>query len=280
MTATATSSEFGASLRWWRTTRRYSQLELANQAEVSSRHLSFLETGRANPSREMVVHLANVLDLPLRDSNSLLHAAGYAPVYSEADFDGPEMAAVRSVLTTLLDAHQPNPATVVDRLGNLIIANDAAGHLMAALVDPESPAFLPTPNLLRLTLHPDGIRARTTNWIEVAAALLLRLERERNHRPADVDLDELYHEMVAYPGVAELRSHPRPEATSELVVPLRLTTADGAELSLLTTISILGSPNDVTLDELRLETFLPADQPSSEILDGWASPHNNKANDH
>ena len=273
MTATASRSEFGSQLRWWRTTRRFSQLELAGRAEISSRHLSFLETGRSKPSREMVVHLATVLDLPLRDGNGLLHAAGFAPVYTEFDLDAPEMDGVRAVLATILEAHAPNPAVVVDRLGNLVDANVAALNLLSAVVAPDSPALLPVPNVNRLTFHPDGFRTRSSNWHDVASSVLLRLHRERDHRPADVALGELVDEMVAYAEAAGLTVGGRELSSADLMVPLDVVLAggqhDGATLSLLSTISTLGSPYDVTLDELRLETFFPADKTSQEILAAW-----------
>ncbi len=261
--------EFGPRLRWWRTARRYSQLDLANEAEVSSRHLSFLETGRSKPSREMVIHLATVLELPLRDGNGLLTAAGFAPVWSEVDFDSPEMSEIRTVLSTILTAHEPNPAAVVNRLGDLVDANTAALQLMAVAVPADSEALQPTPNLHRLVYHPDGIRHRTRNWDDLASALLVRLERERNHRPADEALDAIVEEMLSYPDVAGLRSNARRIPGSDLLVPMVIDTGGDSPLSLLTTISTIGSPHDVTLDELRLETFFPADEPSRALLATW-----------
>lgn len=278
MTATASPSaapsapppEFGARLRWWRTARRYSQLDLANEAEISSRHLSFLETGRSRPSREMVVHLATVLELPLRDGNSLLTAAGFAPAYSELDLDAPEMAGIRTVLTTILEAHMPNPAAVVNRLGDLVDANPAALQLMAAAVPAGSEAAEPTPNLNRLVFHPGGIRARTRNWAELASAILVRLERERNHRPADEALASMVEEMLSYPDVPHLRSSSPILLGTDLLVPLVIEVGTDETLSLLTTISTIGSPHDVTLDELRLETFFPADAAGRELLATWS----------
>lgn len=279
MTATASPSaarsapppEFGARLRWWRTARRYSQLDLAGEAEISSRHLSFLETGRSKPSREMVIHLATVLELPLRDGNGLLAAAGFAPVYSEVDLDAPEMAGIRTVLATILDAHMPNPAAVVNRLGDLVDANLAALRLMSETVPSGSEALEPAPNLHRLVFHPEGIRARTRNWADVASALLVRLERERNHRPADEALTALVDEMVSYVDVAELRSRQQLSAGGDLLVPMMIEIDGGGVLSLLTTISTIGSPHDVTLDELRLETFFPSDDAGRRLLAAWSS---------
>ncbi|MEM7275242.1 MAG: helix-turn-helix transcriptional regulator [Actinomycetota bacterium] len=258
---------FGTSLRWWRTTRRYSQLELAGVAEVSSRHLSFLETGRSKPSREMVVHLATVLDLPLRDRNELLHRAGFAPAYPHSDIDGPEMADIRLVLSRILAGHQPNPAVVVDRRGDLVDANDAALSLLAATVGSDSPALLPTINLSRLTLHPRGLRPCIRNWDAVAATVLLRLERETAHRPADTTLAELLDELRAFPGVSALGRVSAMPTGADLLVPVDLVTLDGDQLRLVTTIATIGAPHDVTLDELRLETFFPADEETRERLE-------------
>ncbi len=219
----------------------------------------------------MVIHLATVLELPLRDGNGLLAAAGFAPVYSEVDLEAPEMSGIRMVLSTILEAHMPNPAAVINRLGDLIDANPAALGLMAAAVPAGGAALEPTPNLHRLVYHPDGIRARTRNWEDVASALLLRLERERNHRPADDSLAALVAEMLSYPDVAELRLRPRPAEASDLLVSMDIETDTGEVLSLLTTISTVGSPHDITLDELRLETFFPADEVSRRILASWSS---------
>ena len=222
----------------------------------------------------MVIHLATVLELPLRDGNALLAAAGFAPAYSEVDIDAPEMAGIRSVLSTILDAHMPNPAAVVNRLGDLIDANPAALQLMSVVLPEGSDAVAPPANLHRLVYHPDGIRARTRNWADVASALLLRLERERNHRPADGALAAMVDEMLSYPDVAELRSRPQPLPGADLLVPMVIDLGDGgsgSDLSLLTTISTIGSPSDVTLDELRLETFFPADEASRAVLAAWAT---------
>lgn len=261
--------DFGSALRWWRTSRRFSQLELANEAEVSSRHLSFLETGKAQPSREMVVHLGIVLDLPLRDRNALLHAAGFAPVYPHSDFEGPEMNEVRSVLRTILDAHGANPAMVVDRRGDVIDSNAAAQMMIIAMVPLDSDALQPVPNVNRLTFHPDGIRSRTRNWDVVAANILQRLERERAFRPADEQFGALLDEMLEYPDVAALHRQPELPNGADLLVPLQVETFAGDELQLMTTIATIGAPYDVTLDELRLETFFPTDAATAATLGDW-----------
>ncbi len=267
--ATAVDS-FGSSLRWWRTTRRFSQLDLATEAEVSSRHLSYLETGKAQPSREMVIHLSTVLDLPLRDRNLLLHSAGYAPAYGERDLDAPEMDDVRRVLRWILTAHSPNPALVVDRRGDVVDANGAAFRLLTELVDDDSPALEPALNGHRIVLHPRGIRDRTENWAEVAANVLQRLEREQAHRPADEALASLLAEIVDYPDVAPLRRQTEMPSGSDLLIILRARTGNGEPLRLLSTIATIGAPYDVTLDELRLETFFPGDEATAGLLQRWA----------
>lgn len=264
---------FGSTLRWWRTTRRFSQLQLAVEAEVSSRHISFMETGKANPSREMVVHLATVLDLPLREPerNGLLHAAGFAPAYSHSDFDAPEMDDVRAVIGQILDAHSPNPAVVVDRRGDLVDANPAAMMLVATTVDQDSAALLPQVNVHRIALHPDGTKPRASNWADVAASILQRLEREQAHRPSDALLEALLEEVWSYPDVQELRKQITLPTGRDLLIPLQLTTFNGDELRLVSTIATLGAPYDVTLDELSLETFFPADDATRNTLARWAS---------
>ncbi len=258
---------FGTTLRWWRTTRRFSQLQLALDADVSSRHISFLETGRAKPSREMVIHLAVVLDLPLRDRNQLLHSAGFAPAYSHSEYSAPTMDSVRSVISEILTAHLPNPAVVVDRRGDLVDANVAGIQLIGAVVEPGSAALQPVPNLNRLTLHPDGIKNRTTNWSDIATNVLQRLEREQVHRPADQQLSDLLDEVLSYPDIETLRRQTSLPTGADLLVTLQLTTLQGRSLTLVSTIATIGAPYDITLDELRLETFFPADKETRVILE-------------
>lgn len=261
---TTTVLRFGDLLRRWRNARRVSQLDLAAAAEVSQRHVSFLETGRAAPSREMVIHLGTVLDVPLRDRNVLLAAAGYAAVYSEGRLDGPDLEQVRHVLELILGAHEPFPAYVVDRGWNLLLTNQAAGVLVAMLVDPGD-ASLFGANLIRLSLHPRGLRRFLVNWEEAATSLLDRVEREMLERPTDQDLADLLAEVREYPGIDELPERPRVPSTSALLVPLHIRT-DAIELKLFTTIATIGAPYDVTLEELRLESLLPADVDSEAVL--------------
>lgn len=257
-----TRDSFGDALRSWRGRRNRSQLTLATEAGVSQRHISFLETGRSKPSREMVVHLGLVLDVPLRERNAMLIAAGFAPVYPERSIDDPDLAGVRHALELMLGAHNPFPAYIVDRRWNLLLANESAGLLIAAL--PEAAQGLAT-NLARLTLHPDGLRQVATNWPEVAAAVMVRLERELDELPADSGLAELLDEVREFPGLPDERSKSRIPSAHELLVPLRVSLG-GQALSFFTTIATLMAPTDITLEELRLETLLPADEATEAVL--------------
>lgn len=263
MTATMTPTS-GDVLRQWRKARRLSQLELSVAAGVSQRHLSFLETGRSAPSREMVIHLATILDVPLRDRNRWLAAAGYAAIYTERGLDEPAMNQVRHVLELLLDAHQPFPAYVVDRAWNLVMTNPPAVALIGMMVTPDKAALFEG-NIMRLFMHPDGMREHVVNWDSAAAALMRRLERELTERPGDTALTSLLDEVRAYPGVDQLPDRPKLPSGSDLLVPLHVRTPVG-EMRLLTTIATIGAPFDVTLEELRLETLLPADPETESIL--------------
>ena len=261
----ANSVPFGAILRDRRRARRYSQLQLAGLADVSQRHISFLETGRSHPSREMVVHLANVLDLPLRDRNILLTAAGFAPAYRETGLDEPAMDQVRHVLEFVLAAHEPFPTLVIDRRWDVVMSNDAASRLTAAIIDPATAPIDRGVNIARLTFHPDGLRTVMVGWDEVAASVLERLEREVVDRPGDRELGVLFEEMLTYPGVARLRRPPRLPSGDDLLLPVHYR-SDDIEVRLLTTIATIGAPYDITLEELRLETFYPADSESEQVL--------------
>lgn len=249
----------GELLRDWRQRRRRSQLDLAVGAEVSARHLSFVETGRSKPSRELVLHLAEHLDVPLRERNTLLLAAGYAPTYRETPFGAPEMAAVRSAITELLAAH-PYPALVVDRRWNLVEANPAA-MLLVRDVDPE--LLEPPVNVVRLGLHPNGLPRTAANAPEFSRHLLGRLERQVE-LTADAELAALLDEVRAYlpPGAAPAGGA---AARHEVVTTLALRTEAG-EIRFFTTIATVGTPLDVTAAELAIETFLPADPDSAERL--------------
>ncbi len=253
MTVSAAPPPVGELLRSWRQRRSLSQLELALDAAVSSRHVSFLETGRARPSREMVLHLADHLEIPLRDRNGLLLAAGYAPLYGERLLETKEMAPVRQALERFLRAHEPYPAVVIDRHYNLLDANDAL-HLLTDGVAPE--LLAPPANALRVTLHPQGMAPRIVNLAEWSAHLLTRLRRQASVT-GDPELESLHDELAAYPGV-ELEP-PHEEITgAEILLPLRLRDASGDELALFSTVSTFGTAVDITLAELAVEAFYPA----------------------
>jgi transcriptional regulator with XRE-family HTH domain len=250
----------GALLRHWRQHRRLSQLALALQAEISTRHLSFMETGRASPSREMVLRLAEQLDVPLRERNQLLLAAGYAPVYAEGALDAPHLAAVRGAVRQVLAGHEPYPAVVVDRGWRLVEANGGVA-LLTAGVPPE--LLTPPVNVLRVSLHPDGLAPRIVNLGEWRAHLLGRLRRQVALTD-DPALAALYDELRAYPC-------PQPEPEVELpgpgdvAVPLRFRHGD-RELAFISTVATFGTPLDVTVAELVIESFFPADAETAAVL--------------
>jgi transcriptional regulator with XRE-family HTH domain len=255
----ASSRPIGAHLRAWRQRRHRSQLDLALDAEISQRHLSFIESGRAMPSRDMVLRLAETLDVPLRERNALLLAAGFAPFYAERPLDDPALAAARDVVEAILRAHVPNPALAVDRHWTLISANEAVAPLMAGVTDP---ALLQPPvNVLRLGLHPDGMAPRIANLPEWRAHILDRLRRQAEIS-ADTVLVEMAKELAALGG--PVWAVPGP-VDHDIAVPLELDTPQG-RLSLLSTTTVFGTPTEVTLSELSIEAFYPADAATAERL--------------
>ena len=256
---TRPQSPIGEMLRQWRERRRISQLDLAIQADISTRHLSFVETGRSAPSRDMVLHLADNLEVPLRERNHLLLAAGYAPVYGESSLDSPQMAAVRQAVRLVLKAHEPFPALVVDRKWNMVDANATIALLTAGA----APHLLEPPvNVLRLSLHPQGVAPRIVNLGEWRGHLLSRLRREIAVT-ADAELGELYDELRDYPaGKAPDVESPGP---GEVIVPLRIRT-DAGELRFFGTVATFGTPMDVTVAELSIESFFPADPQTADAL--------------
>ncbi len=255
VTATPTRSTFGPLLRQWRTRRRLSQLDLAVESDVSARHISFLETGRSQPSREMVLRLATQLDVPLRERNQLLLGAGYAPEYRARSLDDAEMAPVRAAVDAVLRAHAPHPALAVDRHWELVSANAGIDLLTRGV----APHLLEPPvNVLRLSLHPDGLAGRIRNLAEWRGHVLGRLARELAVT-GDPQTRALLHELAALPGGRSLG------ATSAVAVPLRLG-AGGRELAFLSTVTTFGTAVDVTLAELSVEAFLPADAATAEVM--------------
>jgi transcriptional regulator with XRE-family HTH domain len=261
--STMPPTHVGALLRDWRQRRRMSQLDLALEAEVSARHLSFVETGRSRPSREMVTRLARQLEVPPREQNALLVAAGYAPVFPERSLDDPELEAVREAVSLILRGHEPVPALVVDRGWNLVTANRSAGMLLAGA----TPALLEPPvNVIRLALHPEGAAPRIRNLPELREALLARLEHEIALTGAP-ELIALVDEVRRYP-VAERprtgRGRPAPIARS-VAVPLELEVGDDV-LAFYSTTTVFGTPVDITLSELAIESFFPADAATAAYL--------------
>ena len=252
MSVATAPAPVGELLRSWRQRRSLSQLELALDADVSARHVSFLETGRSRPSREMVLHLAEHPEVPLRERNGLLLAAGYAPLYGERSLETDEMTSVRQALDRFLRAHEPYPALVIDRHHNLLAANDA----LAIITEGVAPELLQSPaNALRVALHPEGMASRTVNLGEWSAHLLQRLRREARIT-GDIELDRLHNELAGYPGV-ELEPPADAVPGADIVLPLRLRDGD-RELAFFGTIATFGTPVDITLAELAIEAFYPA----------------------
>lgn len=252
---------FGEHLREWRQRRRMSQLDLAHEAEISTRHLSFVETGRSAPSREMVLRLAERLDVPLRERNAMLVAAGYAPMYRERPLNDPALSAARQAVELILKSHEPYPAIAVDRHWNLLAGN-AMVPLMLAGADP---SLLQQPaNVLRLSLHPKGLAPRIVNLGQWRNHLFERL-RQQIHATGDAQLAALLEELRAYPvpeGAAD--THLEGELLG-VAMPFQFR-SDAGVLSLISTTTVFGTPVDVTLQELALETFFPADAFTGEVL--------------
>ena len=259
----------GALLRDWRARRRLSQMELALEVGVSPRHLSFIETGRSRPSAGMVLALAERLDMPLRERNRFLMAAGHAPRFSERGLDAHAMAPVRAALQRLLDAHDPYPGVVLDRQWNIVLANGAALRLVAAL--PEPLRTVPM-NLFRASLHPEGMAAWTENFEEWGRYLMAALRRAVSDS-ADVGLSALLREVSEYPNVRALADAPEGPGGDEppLLVPCVLNLPLG-RISLFSTLTAFGTPRDITLSELCVELFYPNDEATEAILRGAAMP--------
>jgi transcriptional regulator with XRE-family HTH domain len=256
--------EVGPLLREWRATRGLSQLELALRAGFSTRHVSFIETGRTQPSRQALLVLAETLDIPLRERNRLLEAGGFAHVYAQTPLAADEMRHIRGVLQFILDRHEPYGAVVLDRYANLLMANKAAHQLFGALVD--SSLFNGTPNVLRMVFHPLGAWRSIVNWHEVAHHLLARAERELAPAEHDETAAALLAEIRRYAGEQAAPRH-APLKPADLLLPVHIKRGD-LELKMFSTIMTLGTPQDVTLQELRIETFFPADERSAAVIRG------------
>ena len=253
----------GPLLRTWRERRRMSQLDLALEAGVSARHLSFVETGRSRPSRGMVLQLAAELDVPLRDRNQLLLAAGYAPVYGQRGLDDPDMGAVREVLEQVLRGHQPYPAFVVDRHWGMLAHNQA----VSVLIEGAAPELLEPPaNILRLALHPDGIAPRIINLAELRARLLGWLGRQAVST-GDPALAALHEELNGLPAEPPASFD---QAAADVAVPLRIRWRN-EELSFISTITTFARATDITVAELSIESFFPTDEATADALRGFAA---------
>lgn len=258
-----TGPAFGAQIRDWRQRRRLSQLELASDARISTRHLSFIETGRARPSRGMLLHLAELLDVPLRERNRLLLAAGFSPAFPANALDAQALSAAMSAVELVLNAHGAFPAIAVDRHWNLLRANAAARRLMQGV----APRLLAPPaNVLRMTLDPEGLAPAIMNLAQLREHLLGRLLRQARGT-GDARLQALHEELERLPAPAQVSpidamSTPDPD----VVVPMRMRTPHGV-LSVFSTITVFGTPVDVTLSELAVEAFFPADDSSRDLLE-------------
>jgi transcriptional regulator with XRE-family HTH domain len=250
----------GGRLRWWRERRRLTQIDLGGEAEVSAKHISFIETGRTMPSRDMILHLARHLNVPLRDRNAMLLAAGYAPQFSELSWDHVELAPIREVIDEVVTAHEPYPAIVVDRHWRLLTANSAS----RALTDGVAAELLEPPvNVLRVCLHPRGLATRIVNLDEWVDHVLGNLGRQHDLSPDD-ELESLRTEVLGYARLAGCE--PRTQfGPGRLAVPMHLRVAEGS-LRLLVTVATFGTALDATLSELIIETFLPADPETKAIL--------------
>jgi transcriptional regulator with XRE-family HTH domain len=252
----------GDHLREWRQRRHMSQLELACEAEISTRHLSFVETGRSTPSREMLLHLAEQLRIPARERNVLLVAAGYAPIFAERTLDDPALAAARKAIDLVLAAQKPYPGFAVDRHWNIVASNSALPELYVDV----DPALLASPvNAVRLSLHPKGLAPRILNLPEWRAHTFARLKQQID-LTADPVLIELLREISDYPVPRDAGPRVAPDATA-VVIPFRIRIEAG-DLSFLSTTTVFGTPVDVTLSELAIESFFPADAATVDVVRG------------
>jgi transcriptional regulator with XRE-family HTH domain len=253
------SSGVGQLLRDWRSARGMSQLDLAMEAGFSARHLSFIETGRTQPSRQALLVLAETLEVPLRERNRLLEAGGYAHAYRQTSLDAEEMKQVRAVLQFILDRHKPYPALVLDRYSNCLMGNGASSRLLESVADPS--LIGEHANHLRMVFHPLGARRCIVNWEEVSRHLLGRAERELGHATEDERAMALLAELRSYVGPAKPDRRSNAIRPADVLLPIHIRT-NNLEFCLFSTIMTLGTPQDVTLQELRVETFFPADAAS------------------
>lgn len=259
MSSDLSSAAAGAFLRKWRATRGFSQLELSLRAGLSARHLSYVETGKAQPSREMVVRLAEALDMPLRERNALLIAAGYAPIYPERALATPELAQVRRAIDLILDHHEPYPAFVLNRHWDIVQATRGAQRVAQFLCGGSAHS-----NMLRQFFDPNDLRAQVANWEEVAGELLRHLQEAVASAPTDSKAALLLEEVLRYPGVPS-HWHTRTLAAAPAPLLTVVFRKDGRELRFFSTIATFGTPRDITLDELRIECAFPADDATASF---------------
>lgn len=248
----------GSLLKLWRERRRKSQLDLALDAEISTRHLSFVETGRAKPSREMILLLAENLEIPLRERNKILIIGGYAPQFSEKNFDDVSLSAAREAIELILKGHEPFPALAIDRHWNMVAANKTVPLLLEGV--PEK-LLAPPINVLRLSLHPEGLASRIANLEQWRAHLLRRLKKQVEDT-ADLELENLLNELNRYKSKGKSKNI---ENEQPIVIPLTLESKFGT-LSFISTTTVFGTPVDVTISEIALETFFPAEEITREII--------------
>jgi transcriptional regulator with XRE-family HTH domain len=254
------SAHVGALLREWRAARRWSQLDLALEAGVSARHLSYVETGKAQPSRDMVARLADALDMPLRERNALLVAAGYAPKYRETALATPEMSPVRRAIEFILQQQEPYPAFVTNRHWDLLLANGGSSRLFGLLRE-GGPLH---PNIMRQVFDPNDMRPLLANWEEVAGDLIRHLHNEVAAAPSDAKARALLDEVLAYPGVPDRWRTREPGATPLPMLTTVFRKGD-LELRFFSTITTFGTPRDVTIDELRIECMFPVDEGTADV---------------
>jgi transcriptional regulator with XRE-family HTH domain len=257
--------DFATALRYWRDKRGYSQLRLSTESNISQRHISFLESGRSQPSKELILKLGTVLEIPLRQRNVMLLAAGFAPAYQERKLSDPELKSVKQALDFMLAQQAPYPALVVDRLWNLVMTNGPAATMMKWLLD--MPDSQPMPregvNVLKLMLDPAGVRQYLVNWEEVCADLLHWIQREAMGDGPESEATHLLQELIALPGIEAATQTPNLDmrALPFLAMTIR---KGGVELNMFTAITTMGTPHDVTVHELRIESFFPADATTAD----------------
>jgi transcriptional regulator with XRE-family HTH domain len=257
------SNSFGTILKQWRDRRNISQLELALSSQVSQRHISFLESGRAKPSQEMVLQLAMVLEIPLRHQNLMLSSAGFAPIHAETDLSAPEMAPVFKAINFMLHQQEPYPAIVIDRYWNLLLTNQGSARLLNNFIDPNKLQTLfcvdGKINLMRVVFDPQGLRPFIANWEEVAGHLLQRTHREANSSIESEQSALLFNELMSYPDASELWNTSSHSVQHTLLLTMHLKN-DDLNWQFFSTIATLGTPYDITLQEIRIECFFPADK--------------------